>query len=164
MELVLPKLGLFLWTLIIFGVLFLVMRKFAWGAILTAIHDREKSIEESLKSAEAAKLEMAKLNADNEALLKEARAERDKMLKEANDIKAQILAEAKTTASKEAAKIIEEAKATIQIEKMAALTEMKNTIGLLSIDIAEKVLKKKLENTAEQNQYITNLISDIKLN
>ena len=164
MELVLPKLGLFLWTLIIFGVLFLVMRKFAWGAILTAIHDREKSIEESLKSAEAAKMEMAKLNADNEALLKEARAERDKMLKEANDIKAQILAEAKTSASKEAAKIIEDAKATIQIEKMAALTEMKNTIGLLSIDIAEKVLKKKLENTAEQNQYITNLISDIKLN
>lgn len=164
MELVLPKLGLFLWTLIIFGVLFLVMRKFAWGAILTAIHDREKSIEESLKSAEAAKMEMAKLNADNEALLKEARAERDKMLKEANDIKAQILAEAKTIASKEAAKIIEEAKATIQIEKMAAMTEMKNTIGLLSIDIAEKVLKKKLENTAEQNQYITNLISDIKLN
>jgi len=141
-----------------------LLRKFAWGPILNAVNDREKSIEEALESAEEARLKIAELKTDNQALLNEARAERDAMLKEARGIKDNIIANAKTTANKEAEKIIASAKKNIQHEKMAAITELKNQVASLSIEIAEKILKDELSSADKQKAIIDNVVKDINLN
>ena len=156
--------GLFLWQTIIFIVLIFALKKFAWGPILTAVNDREKSIEEALESAEEAKAQMTALKSDNEALLNEARIERDAMLKEAREIKDGIVADAKGIANRESEKIIAAARESIQHEKMAAITELKNQVATLSIEIAEKILKDELSSADKQKALIDNVVKDINLN
>ena len=83
MELLTPALGLFFWTLVVFAIVFLVLRKFAWRPILKSLKDREEFIDNSLKAADNARKDIELLQANNEKLLQEARIERDKILKEA---------------------------------------------------------------------------------
>ena len=159
-----PSIGLVFWTLIIFLLLVVVLAKFAWRPILNALHERENSIEEALRAADKAKAEMERLQADNEKLLNEAREERNQMLKEAKETRESIVNEAKGKAKAEASKIIEDAKAEINTQKLAAIVEVKNQVGALAIDIAEKVLRKELSNSAEQEKYVSQLVDDVKLN
>ena len=156
--------GLIIWTTIIFSLLLIVLKKFAWKPILSAVDERNKSIEEALKSAEKAKQEMVLLNADNEKILAEARFQRDTLLKEARDIKDGIIIEAKEKATLEADKILSSAKEQIANEKMKAITELKNSVAVLSIDIAEKVLKKELNNKANQEDFISGALRNSDLN
>ena len=78
-----PEVGLIFWTTLAFGVLFFVLTKYAWKPILNSVNERESSIKDALDEAEKARLEMENLQADNERILKEARAEREVLLKEA---------------------------------------------------------------------------------
>lgn len=156
--------GLFFWQSIIFIALIFLLKKFAWGPILTAVNEREESIESALKSAEEARLKMAELKSSNEDLLNEARAERDMMMKEARDIKDKMIIEAKSIASVEADKIVVAARESIQHEKMAAITDLKNQVAVLSIEIAEKILKDELSSADKQKSLIDNVVKDIVLN
>jgi F-type H+-transporting ATPase subunit b len=163
MELLLPELGLFIWTLIAFLIVFLILKKFAWKPILATLADREKSIADSIASADKVRKEMANMQSENEQLLTQAREERSLMLKEAKDTKDKIVSEAKAQATEEANKIMAEARAQIQNEKMAALTDVKNQMGKLVIEVSEKVLRKELSDKAAQTSYISTLASEIKL-
>lgn len=164
MNLVTPGIGLLFWTTLVFIILVVILSKYAWKPILGAVKAREESIDNALKSAEKAREEMANLNADNERILKEARAERDALLKEAREMKDAIIAEAKTAASTEAEKVMAAAKEAIKNEKMAALTELKNTVGTLSLEIAEKVLKSELSGDEKQQALVKSLLDDVSLN
>jgi len=164
MELVTPQIGLIFWTSLSFLILMFLLKKFAWSPILGAVKEREASIREALESAENARNEMANLQADNERILKEARAERDAMLKEARDIKASIVSVAKNSAKEEADKMIASAKAVIENEKVAAISELKKSVGALSIEIAEKVLMSELKDVEKQNTFISEMLKDVKLN
>tara|TARA_B110000444_G_scaffold92069_1_gene86989 strand:+ start:1201 stop:1695 length:495 start_codon:yes stop_codon:yes gene_type:complete len=164
MDLVTPGFGLIFWTSIVFIILLLLLKKFAWTPILENVDARNKSIEDALSAAEMARDEMSNLKNDNERILKEARAERDEMLKEAREIKATIVSEAKNIAKEEAEKMISSAKSVIETEKVAAVSELKNTVGALSIEIAEKVLKAELKDPEKQNAYINDMLKNIKLN
>ena len=164
MELVTPQIGLIFWTSLSFLILMFILKKFAWSPILGAVKEREASIREALESADNARLEMANLQADNERILKEARAERDAMLKEARDIKASIVSVAKNSAKEEADKMIASAKAVIENEKVAAISELKKSVGALSIEIAEKVLMSELKDVEKQNTFISEMLKDVKLN
>jgi len=164
MEIILPKFGLFFWTIVIFLIYFLILKGFAWGPIIGAIKAREESIEKSLQAAQEAKTAMEKLTADNAEMAKAAAMERDKMLKEAQETKTRIIEEAKAAASTEAQKIVEAAKATIELEKSAAKAEIRSLAGSLSVEIAELILRKKLENTADQQALVKSLVDNIKLN
>lgn len=159
-----PDLGLFLWTLVVFAILFLVLRKFAWKPILQTLKDREDKIEGSLQMAENARKEMELLKADNEKLLNEARAERDKILKEAKEISDTIVAQAKQKADIEGKRLIESAQDSINKEKEAAKAEIKELVAALSIEMAEKILKKKFENPAEQEQLVKDYLHNATLN
>ncbi len=156
--------GLIIWTTIIFTLLLIVLKKFAWKPILSAVDERNKNIEEALKSADKAKEEMALLNADNERILAEAKRERDALLKEAREIKEEIINEAKENADKEAEMIINSAKKQIASEKMKAITELKNSVAKLSIDIAEKVLKRELKEKTTQEEFISEELKKTELN
>lgn len=164
MDLVSPNPGLILWTLVSFLILLFLLKKFAWKPILEAIFERERSIEEALNKADLAREEIARLSGENEALLKEARIERDAILKEAKELKNQIVAEAKKSAQEEGAKMIEKAKIEINNQKIAALEEVKNQVASLSLEIAEKVLRKQFDNRQKQDALVSDLLKDVKLN
>ena len=164
MELVTPDIGLAIWSSVAFLILLLLLRKFAWGPILTAVNSREDSIANALKAAEQAREEMKNLQADNDRILQEARAERDQMLKEAREIKEGIIAEAKEKASEEASRLIATAQEAIHHEKMAAITDLKNQVADLSIEVAEKVLTRELSSENRQEEFVKSLVGEIKPN
>lgn len=164
MDLVTPSIGLVFWTTISFLALFLILRKVAWKPMLGAIHERERSIEDALNKADLAREEMSRLTNQNESLLKEARAERDQLLKEAKELKDAIVTEAKNQAQVEGAKLIEKAKIEINNQKVAALDEVKNQVASLSLEIAEKVLRKQFDDKQKQEALVSDLLKDVKLN
>jgi F-type H+-transporting ATPase subunit b len=164
MDLLLPHLGLIVWTLLAFLVVLFILKKYAWGPILKGLNDRETNIAESIASAEKVKLEMAQLKGENEALLAAAREERATMIKEAKLTKDKMIAEAKDEAKAQAAKILTDAHAAIQQQKMAAITDIKNQVGKLVIEVSEKVLRRELSNKPEQENFINQLAQEIKLN
>ena len=164
MDLVTPGFGLIFWTSVVFIILLVLLKRMAWTPILNNVDARNKSIEEALEAAKNARDEMSNLKADNDRTLKEARAERDEMLKEARELKANIISEAKNAAKDEADKMIASAKVVIENEKAGAISELKNTVGSLSVDIAEKVLRAELKDVDKQNAFIADMLKDIKLN
>jgi len=164
MELVTPAIGLIFWTSVVFILLVILLKKFAWKPILTAVDKRNESIENALKAAEKAKEDIENLTADNERILNEAKLERDALLKEAREIKDKVIAEAKDKAKIEAEKILVSAKEQITNEKMAAITELKNQVAELSIEIAEKIIKSELQDLNKQKELVTSAISDKDLN
>jgi F-type H+-transporting ATPase subunit b len=164
MGLVTPNPGTIVWMLIIFSIVLFILRKFAWKPILNALKDREESIANALNAAEEAKKEVAGLKADNDRIIAEAVQEKNKILREAKDIKDKIVAEAKEKAMNETVKSIELARQQIQAEKTAAINDIKNQVAELSVMIAEKVIRKELSNSADQEKMVNGLVDEIKLN
>jgi len=160
MELVSPGIGLIFWMLVSFGIVVFITMKYIWPAILGGLKEREEDIANSLEEAKKAREEMKSLQSNNEALINEAKNQRDEILKEAKAIKADILSEAKATATLEGSRLIEEAKSRIQQEKMAAITELKNEVAELSIGIAEKLIKSELSAKNKEKELMDKLIKD----
>jgi F-type H+-transporting ATPase subunit b len=163
-PLVSPDPGLLIWSTVAFLLLFFLLSKYAWKPIVKALDERERSIEDALAKAEMAKEEMAKLTNENEQLLKQARIERDAILKEAKELKDQIVSDAKTSAQTEGAKMIEKARQEIDNQKIAAMAEVKSQVATLSIQIAEKVLRKQFEDQTKQDALVSDLLKEVKLN
>ena len=157
------SIGLFFWQSMIFIGLLFLLRKYAWGPILSAVNERETSIKDALASAEAARTEMESLQSDNQRILKEARAEKEVLLKEARSTRAELINTAKEEAQAEADKILTQAQEAIQNEKRSAINELREQVGFIAMDIAEKVLQKELENKDKQVQLIDQLIQDSDL-
>lgn len=164
MDLITPGSGLIFWQLFGFLGLLFILIKFAWKPMLAALEERESSIENSLKAAELARNEMANLKADNEKLLAEARLERDVILRKAQEASVKMIEDAKNEASKVGAQQIENAKAVIENEKKAALTEVKNQVAILTIEVAEKLLRRNLTDVKAQKALVDEFVKDIKLN
>jgi len=159
-----PAIGTIFWTVLIFSIFFVLLKKFAWKPILNAVKQRDEMIKGSLASAEKARKEMIKLQSDNEAILKKAREEREVILREAREIRDQLIAEAKGKASEEADKLVEKARAGIEREKATALAEIRDQVAALSVDIASKLIGEKLKQTSEQEKLIDSYLNDVGLN
>jgi F-type H+-transporting ATPase subunit b len=159
-----PDFGLIFWTTIIFLIFWLMIGKFAFRPIAEALKKRESDIQGSLDEAKRVRQEMQNLKSENEALLVQAREERAQILREAKDVGNKIVDEAKVKAKEEAQKIVASAKEQIQNQKMAAITDLKNQVGAISLEIAEKVIRKELRGNAEQESFVNDLVKDIKLN
>jgi F-type H+-transporting ATPase subunit b len=164
MELVQPGLGLILWMTIAFLLVLFILGKYAWRPIIKALKERESSIHDALNAANKARKEMEELQFSNAQLLKEAKNERDKILAEARKIKDSIIEESKTKAVDEANRILESARETIKSEKVAVLNELKDQLAGFSIEIAKKILKRELSEPKKQEEFIKELIKDIKFN
>ncbi len=159
-----PALGTVVWASIAFLVVLFVLRRFAWGPILAALDEREQSIAGALNEADKVRKEMAELAASNENELKEARAERDRMMREAREMADSLVADAKNKAREAADKEVASAKDAIAIERKAAVAELKAEVGNLSLDIAERLLREKLESSDEQKALVNRLIDESPLN
>lgn len=163
-PLVLPDLGLVVWSTLAFLILMFVLGKFGWKPIMKAIQEREQGINDSLATAEKVRAEMAQLKSDNEILLVQAREERAQILKEAKEIKDRMINEAKEQAKEAAAKIMAETQIAIENQKMAAVTDLKNQVGHMVVEVSEKILRRELANKADQENYIKQLTDEIRLN
>jgi len=164
MDLLLPHLGLIVWTVLAFLIVLFILKKFAWKPIIKGLDEREAKIADSISLAEKVKAEMAQLKNDNEALLVKAREERAQLLKEAKETKDKIVNEAKEEAKAQASKIINDAQSVINQQKNATINELKNQVGNLVIEVSEKVLRRELSNKTEQENYIKQVAEESKLN
>ncbi len=164
MGLVTPGIGLIFWMTLVFILLLILLKKFAWGPIMSSIKEREQNISNSLAMAKQTQEEMKQLQSDNEKLLKQARIERDAILTEANKLKDNIINEAKTKAQVEANRIVESALENIENEKRAALTEIKSQVAELSIEIAEKVLGAELSDKKKQGELVQAQLKQLNFN
>ena len=164
MNLLTPGNGLLIWTLLAFLVVFFILKKFAWPAIIKGLKERETNIAEAIATAEKVKAEMAALKNENEALMAQAREERATMIKEAKEQTAKMISDAKDKAKSEYDRIVAEAQLAISQQKNAALTDVKNQVGALVIEVSEKILRRELSNKSEQEKYINDLAQGVKLN
>jgi len=163
MDLITPGIGLVFWTTLVFVILLFLLVKFAWKPIVGALKTREESIQDALNAADIAKLEMEELQSSNQKLLDEAKVERAKLIDEARVTAKSIVGEATSKASSEATAIIAKAQTAIEGEKKSALAEIKNLASVLSIDIAEKLLKKELSDKPAQEQLIESYIKEANI-
>lgn len=161
MELITPGLGLVFWMTVTFSIVLFLLTKFAWKPILNALKEREDSIDSALSAAKKAKEDLENLQADNQRLLDEARVERDKLMKEAQATAQAIVQKAKEAASEEGAKELQAAKSAIQLEKQSALKEIEILAGSLSLQIAEKLLRKNLDNKEAQEALIQQYLKEV---
>ena len=155
--------GLFFWQLLIFVGLILILKKFAWKPILDTLNEREKSIKDSLESAQKAKDEFSKIKSDNERILNDAKKERDFIISDAKKTGREIVDDAKNVAKIESEKIIQNAKESIVKEKDLILKELKSQVVDLSIEIDSKILKKELNEKQNHEDFAQKLIDEIKI-
>ena len=164
LDLVTPGIGLIFWTSVVFLLLVFILKKYAWKPILDAVEKRSKSIEDAINAADQAKASLAELNEEREKIKKESLAQRDALLKDANETKNQIISEAKTKAKEETDKILTSAREVIKTVKLAAITELKNQVAVLSLEIAEKIVKDQLSSDDKQKALVDSMIKDVNLN
>lgn len=164
MALVTPDIGTIFWMVLMFIILLVILKKFAWKPILSALENREKSIEDSLRSADRAREEMEQLKADNDKIMAAARLERDNMIRETKQLSDKILSEARIKAGEEARLLVEATREIIKNEKSSAIDEIRRQVAELSVEIAEKILREKLKDDNQQKVLVEKLMKDIKLN
>ncbi len=164
MNLLTPDIGLLFWSLITFLFLLAILKKYAWKPILNGIQERNDSIDEALKSAEKARAEVSEMKNQNEQIIQEAKLERDVIIKQARETSLKLIEESEKKATERVAKMMAEAKKQIATEQQQAINELKTQIGLHSVSIAEKILKKELAKEANQEAFIGELLKDIEIN
>lgn len=156
--------GLFFWQVILFVALLWLLKKYAWNFILVSVREREDKIKEGIEAADKAKEMMRQMKEDNEALLAEARQERDTIIKSAREAKEKMISDAKAKANEEGDKIIKNAQEAIKAEKAAAMSDIRKHVAELSVEIAEKILKNELSSNAKQEELIDSAMKDANLN
>ena len=161
MNLMLPDSGLLFWMTIIFAIVFFILAKFGFPIITGMVDKRAKRIDEAIAAARKAEESLAGLAQEQERLLSEARTEQARILQEAAVQRDNMIVQAQEQAREEAKKIMDEAKARIQEEKEAALRDVRKEVALLSVTIAEKVVRKELSPDKGQRELIDRMIDDL---
>lgn len=159
-----PDLGLLFWMMLAFLVVFYVLAKFGFPAIINMVEERKAFIDESLRKAHEANEKLANIQAESEQLLRSAREQSAQIVKDAAIARDNMVSQAETKAREESARIIAEAKAQIESEKQAALQEIRGEVARLSVSVAEKVLRKNLSSDASQMEYVDELLDEVSSN
>ena len=160
MNLVTPDFGLLFWMVVIFGIVFFLLAKFGFPIITDMVDKRSAKIARSLKDADEIEARMAAWKVEQAQMLEQARREQSAMLKEATETKARILAEARAQAHEEADRILAQAKTQIEAEKESALMDVRREVALLSVEVAEKVLRQELSDKNQQRALAETLVDE----
>lgn len=160
MSLLMPDTGLLFWMLVIFAVVLAILAKWGFPVITSMVDKRKNYINESLQLARKADERMSNLLKEQERIIREAREEQDKILKEAAEARNNIISKAKEQARDEAAKILAEAKVQIEAEKESAVSQIRSQVAMLSVNIAEKVIRKTLSTDKEQKELIRKMVDE----
>jgi F-type H+-transporting ATPase subunit b len=161
MNLMLPDSGLLFWMTIIFAIVFFILAKFGFPIITGMVDKRAKRIDDAIAAARKAEESLAGLAKEQERLLAEARAEQARILQEAAAQRDNMIAQAQEQAKEEAKKIMDEAKVRIQEEKEAALRDVRKEVAIMSVAIAEEVVRKELSTDKGQMELIDRMIEEM---
>ena len=159
-----PDLGLLFWMLLAFLVIFFVLAKYGFPVVTKMVEERKAYIDDSLKKAHEANEKLANIQQEGENLLKEARERQQQILTEAAQTRDAIVEKAQMKAREEGTRIITEAKAQIEAEKQNAIADIRKPVAELSVQVAEKVLRKELSTDAAQMQYVDKLLDEVSSN
>lgn len=163
MELVMPGIGVLFWTCLIFLILFFILKKWAFPVINGMLKKREEKISTALNQAEAARVEMERIQAENKTMMAQARTEREKILEEAAQIRRRMEEESRQKAKAEYERMLASAKSDIDRERRMAVEDIKNQVASVSMDVAEKILGAELSDRARQQALIENELKNVKL-
>ena len=161
MNLLLPDSGLLFWVTIIFAIVFFLLAKFGFPVITGMVEKRNQRINDSLEAARVAEEAIAHLTQEKERILEETREEQSRMMREAAAERERVLEQTQIQAREEADKILQAATARIQEEKEAAMKELRNEVAVISLAIAEKVLRKELSSDNGQTELINRLVDQM---
>ncbi len=156
-----PDPGLLFWMLLAFLVVFWVLAKYGFPVIINMVDERNKYIDESLRKAHEAQERLANIEKEGESILQEAREKQAQILKEAAQTRDAIVEQAQEKARAEGARLMDEAKTAIEQEKKAAIADIRKQVAELSVDIAEKVLRKNLKDDKSQMDLIDRMLDDV---
>ena len=156
-----PDLGLLFWMLLAFLVVFGILAKYGFPAITNMVDERNRYIDESLRKAHEAQERLANIEKEGESILQEAREKQAQILKEAAETRDAIVEQAQAKARSEGARLLDEAKMTIEQEKKAAIADIRQQVATLSVDIAEKVLRKNLKDDKSQMDLIDRMLDEV---
>lgn len=160
MSLLIPDSGLLFWMLLIFAIVFVILAKFGFPVITKMIAKRRDHINDSLRLAEEAEVKLGQMKQEHARIIAQAREEQNRILKEAAQERDNIIRQAQTQAQDEARKILDEAKTRIDAEKESALREIRGQVALLSVRIAEKVMRKDLSSDQAQLDLVTRMLDE----
>lgn len=159
-----PDPGLLFWMLLAFLVVFFVLAKFGFPAMVGMVEKRKKYIDESLQKAHEASLKLENIKQESDKILQEAREKQASILKEAAETREAILENAQDKAKEESARIINEARQEIETQKKAAISDIRKQVAILSVEVSEKILRKKLDTDKAQMDYIDLMLDEVNLN
>tara|TARA_B100000614_G_C14510345_1_gene478276 strand:- start:284 stop:775 length:492 start_codon:yes stop_codon:yes gene_type:complete len=163
MELVTPGIGLLFWMLLSFSIVLVLLKKFAWKPILNTLEEREDSIQKALISAEQARSEVAELKSQKEQILNEAKLEREKIIRLAHEETSAYKQEQKIKIDEQFKLKISSAIDEINQQKRSAMEDLKKTVAKMSVDIAEKILEKELENVEQHDSVISDSVKELDI-
>ena len=160
MSLVTPDLGLLFWMVVIFGTVFFLLAKFGFPIITDSLDKRNAKISKSLKDADEIAVLMSDWKVEHARLMEEARREHSAILRSATETKSRIMEEARAKARLETEKMVADAKRQIAAEKESALRDVRKEIALLSVEVAEKILRSELSDESSQRSFIDSLVDE----
>ena len=163
MDLLIPDSGLLFWMTLVFIVVILILRKWGFPAIVKMVNDRKAFIDESLRKAHEANEKLANIQRESESILQEAREKQAVILKEAAETRDAIVEKAQQKAREEGSRLLNEAKAQIETEKQNAIRDIRAQVAELSVQIAEKVMRKKLSSDSKQMDLIDKLLDEVSV-
>ena len=161
MSLITPDFGLLVWMTLIFGIVFFVLAKWGFPMITGSVEKRAPRIGESIKAAKEAEERLRNLAEEQSRMIEETRQEQSRILKEAAASRDNIVEQAKVQAREEASRILDQARTQIAAEKESALRDVRKEVALLSVSVAEKVLKASLSDGAEQSALVDRLVDEV---
>ena len=160
MSLITPDFGLLFWMVLIFGIVFFLLAKFGFPVITGMVDKRQERIEKSIAAAAEAEEKLATLSQEHARMVEQTRLEQGRILQEAAEARDRIVAQAKQQASDEASKILEKAKLEIAAERESALKDIRKQVALLSVNVAEKIVRKDISTEAGQIDLIERLVEE----
>lgn len=161
MNLMLPDSGLLFWMTVIFAIVFFILAKFGFPMITGMVEKRNKRINDSLEAARRAEEAIASLNEEQERIMAQTRAEQARLMKEASQERERMIAKAAQEAREEAQKIMEETRVRINEEKEAALRDVRREVALVSLAVAEKVIRKDLSTDEGHKELVDKLVDEL---
>lgn len=161
MGLLTPDPGLLFWMIIVFGVVFFILAKYGFPVIIRMVEDRKAYIDQSLKAAREANEKLASVKQEGERILAQANEEQVRILNEAAATRDRIINEAKERARLEGDRLMEEMKTQIETEKESAIRDIRRQVAVLSVGIAEKVMRSKLADEKEQMELIDRMLDEM---
>lgn len=161
MSLLTPEPGLVFWMSLSFGIVAFILMKYGFPVILQMVNKRKDYIDSSLLAAKQAHEELEKVKESSEAILAQTRLEQTNMLEVAAQTRDRMVEEAKELARTEADKIVADAQKRIENEKESAMRAIRSEIASLSVNVAEKILREKLETQEEQSKMINRLLDEV---